>query len=281
MRIANVGGRLHLQERDVLVDVAEASEGRFSSDPQAVYARWTEFRDWAATRPGPASLPATPVDVGAPVPRPRQCLAVGLNYADHAEESGLKLPEEPFVFPKFSSCIADPGSPLVLPNSTIDWEVELVVVIGAIARDVSEATVWDRVAGLTIGQDISDRTLQFAGPAPQQFGLAKSLRGFGPLGPWLVTPDELADPDDLEITCLLNGEVVQQSSTKHLIFDVRRVVSYLSRHLTLHPGDVIFTGTPSGVGFGRDPQVYLRPGDELLSRIEGLGELRTAVRGNE
>ena len=181
------------------------------------------------------------------------------------------------VFGKFGSCIADPSAPLRLSGNTVDWEVELVAVIGATARAITEPQAWDHVAGLTIGQDISDRTLQFAGPAPQQFGLGKSLPGFGPLGPWLVTPDELSDPGDLEISCVLNGDVVQRSRTKHLIFDVPALVAYLSTRLTLYPGDVVFTGTPAGVGFGRDPQVYLRPGDELVSCIEGLGELTTRV----
>lgn len=285
MRLANVDGRLHLHEGNELVDVATASQGRFGPHPQSVYARWNEFREWAAKREPATGIIAVPARAAAPAPAPRQCIGIGVNYADHAEESGLARPTAPMVFPKFSSCIADPHAPLVLPNDHIDWEVELVAVIGTTARNVSESDAWSHVAGLTIGQDISDRALQFAGVAPQQFGLAKSLPGFGPIGPWLVTPDELNDPDDLEISCLLNGEVVQSSRTKHLIFGIRELIAYLSRHLTLHPGDVLFTGTPAGVGFGRDPAVYLRPGDELVSRIEGLGELVTRVardrRGND
>lgn len=282
MRMANRGGRLHLQEGDALVDVAHASGGRFEPAPQAVYPRWAEFREWASTRPvASTSFPETPADAGAPAPRPHQCFGIGLNYADHADEIGMAPPTFPAVFGKFGSCIAGPAEPLVIPNDVVDWEVELVVVLGATASNVSENDAWAHVAGLTIGQDISDRGLQFTGPAPQQFGLAKSRPGFGPLGPWLVTPDELADQDDLEISCLRNGEIVQHSRTGQLVFDVRRIVAYLSRHLTLAPGDVIFTGTPSGVGFGRDPQVFLRPGDRLTGRIEGLGELVTHVRGPE
>ncbi|ODU05468.1 MAG: fumarylacetoacetate hydrolase [Pseudonocardia sp. SCN 72-86] len=280
MRLASVDGRLHLQEGDELVDVADASGGRFDPDPQAAFPRWAQLREWAATRhPADTALPAVPPGVGAPVPHPLQCIGIGLNYGDHVGESGMDLPTAPVVFPKFASCLAGPDDPLLLPSTTVDWEVELVVVIGETVRDVAEDDAWAHVAGLTIGQDVSDRALQFSGPAPQQFGLGKSLRGFGPIGPWLVTPDELTDPDDLGIDCLLNGEVVQQSRTGHLIFDVRHLVSYLSRTLTLRPGDLIFTGTPSGVGFGRDPQVYLRPGDELVSRVEGLGELVTRVAG--
>ncbi len=277
MRLASAAGRLCLQEGSELVDVATASEGRFDADPQAIFPRWHEFRTWAAART-PAGPPvAPPAQAGAPAPRPGQSIGIGVNYADHAAEAAFDFPTAPVVFPKFSSCIADPSAALVLSSDRVDWEVELVVVIGATARNVAEAHVWEYVAGLTIGQDISDRGLQFAGSAPQQFGIGKSLPGFGPIGPWLVTPDELADQDDLEITCSLNGEVVQHSRTKHLIFGVSALIAYLSRHLTLNPGDVVFTGTPAGVGFGREPAVYLRPGDELVSRIEGLGELATYV----
>ncbi|WIX98295.1 fumarylacetoacetate hydrolase family protein [Amycolatopsis mongoliensis] len=277
MRLASAGGRLQLQEGTELVDVATASGDRFPADPQAIYPRWDEFRDWAAGR-APARGPiAPPAQAGAPAPRPGQSVGIGVNYADHAAEAAIDLPTVPVVFPKFSSCIADPSAPLALSGDSVDWEVELVVVIGRTARRVDETDAWSHVAGLTIGQDISDRVLQFTGPAPQQFGIGKSLPGFGPIGPWLVTPDELADPDDLEITCRLNGEIVQQSRTKHLIFGVPDLVAYLSRQLTLNPGDVIFTGTPAGVGYGRNPAVYLRPGDELVSCIEGLGELVTQV----
>jgi 2,4-didehydro-3-deoxy-L-rhamnonate hydrolase len=148
---------------------------------------------------------------------------------------------------------------------------------GSALTDVAEADAWAHVAGLTVGQDISDRALQFAGSPPAQFSLGKSRPGFGPISPWPVTPDELTDPGDLEISCRLNGLEVQRSRTKHLIFGVPALVSYLSAHLILQPGDVIFTGTPAGVGVGRDPAVYLQPGDELVSRIEGLGELVTRI----
>ncbi|MEQ3554485.1 fumarylacetoacetate hydrolase family protein [Pseudonocardia nematodicida] len=272
-----MAGRLCLLSGDELVDVARASGGRFDADPQQVYPRWPELREWAAGRPQADPRTAPPPDAGAPAPYPRQCFGIGLNYADHVGESGLQTPTEPVVFGKFASCLTGPGAPLVLPSDTVDWEVELVVVIGREARRVPERVAWEHVAGLTIGQDLSDRALQFSGPAPQQFGLGKSLPGFGPTGPWLVTPDELDDPDDLEISCTLNGATVQHSRTTHLIFDVRSLVAYLSGRLPLHPGDVIFTGTPAGIGSGRDPQVFLRPGDELVSRIEGLGRLVTRV----
>ncbi|GAB3830076.1 fumarylacetoacetate hydrolase family protein [Dactylosporangium cerinum] len=276
MRLANVAGRLVSQEGADLVDVATASDGRFGPDPHDVLDHWDEFMAWAALRPQAGPLVATPAGVGPPVPRPSQVFGIGLNYADHAGESGMALPSQPMVFPKFSSCITGPGT-VDLPSDTVDWEVELVVVIGRPARHVPAADAWAYVAGLTIGQDLSDRALQFAGGASPQFGLGKSLPGFGPIGPWLVTPGEVSDPADLEISCELNGSQVQHSRTKHLIFTVPALIAFLSSHLPLHPGDLIFTGTPAGVGFGRDPAVYLRPGDELVSTIEGLGSLTTRI----
>ncbi|MEV4513272.1 fumarylacetoacetate hydrolase family protein [Dactylosporangium sp. NPDC049525] len=276
MRLANVAGRLVSQEGADLVDVATASDGRFGPDPHDVLEHWSAFRAWAALRPPAGAAPPTPAGAGPPVPRPVQVFGIGLNYADHAGESGMALPSRPMVFPKFASCVTGPEL-LVLPSQTVDWEVELVVVIGRTARHVAATDAWSYVAGLTIGQDISDREVQFAGGASSQFGLGKSLPGFGPTGPWLVTPDELSDPDDLEIGCSLNGSQVQHSRTRHLIFTVPALIAHLSQHLPLRPGDLIFTGTPAGVGFGRDPAVYLRPGDELVSTIEGLGSLVTRV----
>jgi 2-keto-4-pentenoate hydratase/2-oxohepta-3-ene-1,7-dioic acid hydratase in catechol pathway len=277
MRLANIAGRLARQEGDQLIDVATASAGQFASAPQAVYERWDDFLAWSAPRPRSGPAAPVPADAGPPSPQPPQSVGIGVNYADHAGETGFAIPEQPLVFTKFSSCIAGPAEVLAQPSATTDWEVELVVVIGREAVNVPASQAWRHVAGLTIGQDISDRALQFAGSPPAQFSLGKSLRGFGPTGPWLVTPDDLADPDDLEISCHLNGELVQQSRTGHLIFGVPALISYLSAHLRLLPGDVLFTGTPAGVGFSRDPAVYLKPGDELVSRIEGLGELITCI----
>ncbi|GAA3213661.1 fumarylacetoacetate hydrolase family protein [Dactylosporangium siamense] len=276
MRLANVAGRLVSQEGADLVDVATASDGRFGPDPHSALDRWDEFTAWSFSRPAAGAMLPAPVDAGPPVPRPSQVFGIGLNYADHAGESGMALPSQPMVFPKFSSCITGPGA-VALPSDTVDWEVELVVVIGRTARHVDSADAWAHVAGLTVGQDLSDRALQFAGGASSQFGLGKSLPGFGPIGPWLVTPDELTDPSNLEISCQLNGARMQHSHTKHLIFTVPALIAFLSSHLPLHPGDLIFTGTPAGVGHGRDPAVYLRPGDELVSTIEGLGSLTTRI----
>ncbi|UOZ02836.1 fumarylacetoacetate hydrolase family protein [Amycolatopsis sp. WQ 127309] len=271
MRIATLSGRLVLVTEAGAVDVEQASERRFSADPQAIYDRWAEFRDWAAAAPHDTAAPFAESDLGAPVPAPRQIFGVGLNYRDHAAEAGLGLPDSPTVFTKFASSLTGPSGAIALPGPT-DWEVELVAVIGVLARDVPAERGWEHVAGLTVGQDLSDRTLQLAGPAPQ-FSLGKSRPGFGPIGPWVVTPDEFADPDDLALGCAVNGESVQKSRTGELIFSVPELVARLSAVLPLWPGDLIFTGTPAGVGMARSPQRFLGPGDELVSTIEGIGRM--------
>ncbi|MEU7043521.1 fumarylacetoacetate hydrolase family protein [Streptomyces varsoviensis] len=275
MRIANLSGRLVLLHEGKAVDVERVSGGRFAADPQAVYGRWAEFRDWAATADLTGGAPFSPEELGSPVPAPRQVLAIGLNYRDHAAESGFEAPEGlPPVFTKFATSISGPVTEVALPpGGHTDWEVELVAVIGREARDVAESDAWDYVAGLTAGQDLSERISQLAGPA-LQFSLGKSFPGFAPLGPSLVTTDEFDNRDDLELRCSINGEEVQKGHTRDLIFSVPALVSRLSAVLPLLPGDAIFTGTPAGVGLGRTPQRWLAPGDELVTTIEGIGELR-------
>jgi 2-keto-4-pentenoate hydratase/2-oxohepta-3-ene-1,7-dioic acid hydratase (catechol pathway) len=278
MRIANLSGRLSLIVGDAAVDVAEASGGRFGPAAQEVYEHFDEFRDWATATPAAAGRTFDPAELGSPAPAPRQLFAIGLNYSEHATESGFAAPPSPAVFTKFVTSIAGPYGEVNLPEGNVDWEVELVAVIGRHAHQVSEAEAWSHVAGLTVGQDISERALQMVGSVPQ-FSLAKSYPGFTPMGPWLVTPDELADPDDLELRCAIDGEQMQKGRTSELIFSVPALVAQLSAVLPLLPGDVIFTGTPAGVGMGRSPQRYLKPGEVLTSSIEGIGELRqTFVR---
>jgi 2,4-didehydro-3-deoxy-L-rhamnonate hydrolase len=182
------------------------------------------------------------------------------------------VPEEPAVFTKFPSCIAGPTSEIPVGSETVDWEVELVVALGRTAHRVPVERTWDHVAGLMVGQDISDRAVQRRPPA--QWSLAKSFTGFGPTGPFLVTVDDVPDRDDLELGCSVNGEEVQKARTSDLIFPVPELVSRLSHIVTLWPGDLIFTGTPSGVGYARTPPRFLHPGDLLTSYIEGVGELR-------
>ncbi|GAA2012414.1 fumarylacetoacetate hydrolase family protein [Nakamurella flavida] len=272
MRIATIRGRLALLGTDGPVDVAEASDGRFGPDPQSVFADWPAFREWAGTARGQV-LTHTPEEVGPPVPRPPQVFAIGLNYVRHAHESGLPVPTTPLVFTKFPSAITGPSGEITLSGDTVDWEVELVVVIGREARDVDEAHAWDHVAGLTAGQDLSDRTVQNAG-SPPQFSMGKSFRGFAPIGPVLVTVDEFTDPDDLRVSTVVDGVTRQDSRTSDLVFTIPQLIARLSAAVTLLPGDLIFTGTPEGVGLGMKPPVYLRAGQVLETTIEGIGTMR-------
>jgi 2-keto-4-pentenoate hydratase/2-oxohepta-3-ene-1,7-dioic acid hydratase in catechol pathway len=280
MRIANVAGRVAVIRDGLAVDVEQASHGLFSADPQTLYASWDAFRSWADSARLPRGEPFAPAALGSPAPAPRQLLAIGLNYRDHAAESGFEVPEGlPPVFTKFATSITGPVTEVRLPaNGHTDWEVELVAVIGRRAESVSQTHAWDHVAGLAVGQDISERLLQLSGPAAQ-FSLGKSYPGFTPIGPWIVTPDEFDNPDDLELRCTVNGEEMQKGRTRALIFSVPSLVSRLSAVLPLLPGDVIFTGTPPGTGLGRSPQRWLADGDELVSGIEGIGELRQRFTG--
>lgn len=273
MRVANANGRAVLVVDDGIVDIATASGGTLPDDPQLLYERWDDVRAFADG----VSRPEAPLDLSvlqAPVPRPRQVFAIGLNYAAHAAEAGLESPTFPPTFTKFPTCLTGPDATVELPSEFVDWEVELVVAIGSRAYEVESGSGWAHVAGLTVGQDLSERIVQTRPPAPQ-FSLGKSFPGFGPIGPWLITPDELDDPDDLELGCTVNGEEVQKSRTSDLIFGVDALVHLLSSITPLLPGDLIFTGTPSGVGGTRTPPRFLAPGDELVSSIEGIGKIHT------
>lgn len=271
MKLANQAGRAVLVFDDTVADVADASEGRFGPDPMSIYRDWDDFTAWAATI-STGTGPLVEADLHNPVPAPRQVFAIGLNYRSHAEESGMDIPTVPATFTKFPAALSGPFDDIEIVGNSIDWEVELVAVIGTTADRVDEADGWSHVAGLTIGQDISDRELQFAAGA--QFSLGKSRRGYGPMGPWLVTPDELDDPDDLALGCSVDGETVQDARTSDLIFTVPKLIAELSAIVPLLPGDAIFTGTPAGVGFVRQPQRSLQPGHVLETWIEGIGTIR-------
>jgi 2-keto-4-pentenoate hydratase/2-oxohepta-3-ene-1,7-dioic acid hydratase in catechol pathway len=274
VRIANLNGRLVLlTAQGGAVDVEQASAGAFAADPQAVYENWPAFTRWAAQADDLAGTSYDERDLGAPSPRPRQVLAVGLNYRAHAAENDVVTPDAPAVFTKFPSSITGPYTQVRLPEGHVDWEAELVVVIGRRAWQVAEADAWSHVAGLTVGQDLSERLAQFAGPAPQ-WGPAKSHPGFSPIGPCLVTPDEFANPDDLEIGCSLGGDVLQKDRTANMVLSVPAFIAAVSHNLPLLPGDVLFTGTPAGVGLARTPPRFLTPGDELTTWIEGIGTIR-------
>ncbi|MGY4709671.1 fumarylacetoacetate hydrolase family protein [Mycolicibacterium sp. CBM1] len=274
MRLINLDGRLALERNGLAIDVEGTSGGQFSNEFQDALDRWDEFRCWAGTLGKAEGRSFQPSDLRAPVGTPRQIFAIGLNYRSHAEESGLDIPDSPMVFTKFASSITGPYDDIVMPPGSVDWEAELVAVIGRRAEGVSVARAWDHVAGLTAGQDLSERDLQVKPPAPQQFSLAKSYPGFAPLGPALVTPDEFINPDDLDIRCSIDDQQVQQARTGDLIFTVPALVSYLSGILPLLPGDLIFTGTPSGIGFALTPPRYLRHGEHLQTYIEGIGTMR-------
>jgi 2,4-didehydro-3-deoxy-L-rhamnonate hydrolase len=278
MRIGVIDGRAVLITADGAgIDIADASGGRFGPDPMAIYEEWEAFESLAGTLVGGGGH-ATAISPdggrwGTPVPRPRQVFAVGMNYAEHAQEAGVAEPAEPAVFTKFVTSLTGPFGEVALPAGNVDWEVELVAVIGRGGRHVAVEKAWSHVAGLTVGQDLSERVLQRVGPVPQ-FSLAKSYAGFGPVGPFVVTPDEFADPDDLELGCMINGEHVQRSRTSKMIFSVPVLVAKLSAVTELLPGDLIFTGTPSGVGVARTPPRFLADGDELVSYVEEIGQMR-------
>jgi 2-keto-4-pentenoate hydratase/2-oxohepta-3-ene-1,7-dioic acid hydratase in catechol pathway len=277
MRIANLAGRAVLLVGDGAIDIHKASDGALGPDPRAVFEHWEQVRPQLVGLNG-EPVPYAARDLLAPVPSPRQIFAIGINYAGHAEEAKLAAPAAsgtPVTFTKFASCLTGPDSHVDLPPGMVDWEVELVAVIGRAAHRIPAEDAWAHVAGLTIGQDLTDRITQFSGPAPQQFSLGKSYPGFGPTGPAVVTVDEFDDPGDLRIGCGVNGVPMQSASTSEMIFNVPELVARLSAIVPLLPGDLIFTGTPAGIGATREPAVFLKSGDELVSHIDGIGELRT------
>jgi len=230
-----------------------------------------------------AALPVVAGDprIGAPVGVVPKFLGIGLNYRDHAEETGMPIPEIPIVFAKASSCVSGPYDPVLAPQGfeRMDFEVELAVVIGTRAKNVPEANALDHVSGYAICNDVSERSLQVGGPG--EWIKAKSHDTFGPLGPWLVTTDEIPHPQNLDLTLDLNGARMQTGSTSTMIFGVAALISYISKYMTLVPGDVITTGTPPGVGMARKPRVFLKPGDEIRATISGLGEQRWNVMAED
>ena len=271
MKIANHNGRAVLVLGDRIADIANVSNGRFGPDPMSVYADWDAFVEFAGGITA-GDAPLVEADLGNPVPAPRQVFAIGLNYRSHAEEAGMAVPEVPATFTKFPASLAGPFDDIEITVPTVDWEVELVAVIGRRADRVPEAGAWSHVAGLAVGQDISDRKLQLVAGA--QFSLGKSRRGYGPIGPWVVTVDEFSNPDDVALGCSVDGEKLQEARTSDLVFSVPRLVAELSAVLPLLPGDVIFTGTPAGIGATRQPPRFLQPGQLLESWVEGVGTIR-------
>lgn len=278
MRLGNLGGRSALITSDggAALDLAEASGGRLPSSPALALEQFAKVQEFAAGANLAAARPFRRGELGAPSPTPRQVFAIGLNYRDHATETSSTLPSDPLVFTKFASCLTGPDAEVPHPGGSLDWEVELVVVIGKSGRNISRMDAWSHVAGLCVGQDLSERELQHLG-SPPQFSLGKSFFALGPTGPWLVTPDELANPEDLELGCALNGESVQKSRTSYMVFSVVDLITRLSEIVELFPGDVLFTGTPAGVGLGMRPPHFLSVGDEIVSYVAGIGELRNRI----
>ena len=276
MRIASRLGRSVIVEGNLCVDIENASRGAFGHQIDNLYADWPGFLEWARTSAPSPDQPFEVSELDAPVQRPRQVFAIGLNYLDHAAESGVHAPPSPAVFAKFPTCLVGPTATIELPSINVDWEVELVAVIGRIADRVSEDDAWNHVAGVTVGQDISERAVQMVGPVPQ-FSLAKSYRTFGPIGPWLVTPDALGRRDDLELQCSVAGRVLQKGRTSQMVFSVSELIAAISQVCPLLPGDLLFTGTPPGVGMARTPQEFLQPGTTLVSEIEDIGKLVNPV----
>jgi 2,4-didehydro-3-deoxy-L-rhamnonate hydrolase len=271
-RFGNVEGRSALVDaNDDWFDAQRVSHGVISPDPMTAWLQLDELHRAADLLhdmdPDGAMSDA---DVRPPIPSPRSVFAVGLNYRSHAEESGLALPNAPLIFTKFPSCLAGANDSVILGGTTDDYEAELVVVIGRGGRGIRREDAWDHVGGLTVGQDISDRTLQFAAE-PAHFDLGKSRDTYGPIGPVVASTDSIANPDDLSITCDVNGERRQDDRTSNLIFDVPALINYLSGILTLGSGDLIFTGTPEGVGAAT--LRFLEDGDVITTTIEGIGTL--------
>lgn len=280
-RLATIDGRASLvDDEGAHHDLEAVSSGRLGPDPMAALEDVAALHEVAAgldpaTAAGDFAAARAAQRVGPPVPRPRSCFAVGLNYPAHAAESNVAPPANPLVFTKFPSCLVGPDDDVELACTTADWEVELVVAIGPGGRDITASDAWGHVAGLTVGQDISDRTLQFSA-VPPHFDLGKSRDTYGPIGPVLVSPDLVGAPDDLAIACSVNDEQRQADRTSSMIFDVSFLISYLSGILTLRAGDLIFTGTPNGVGMASG--VFLAPGDVITSTIEGIGSMTNRCR---
>ncbi len=278
MRLANSAGRATIIVDGHAVDVEQASGGSLGSDPMLLsdLANHDELRAIEAAAVAADWPLADEALLLAPVPRPPKGFGVALNYKMHALESGRDLPTEPHLFGKTENCVCGPFDEIVVPAglTQIDYEAELVIVFGRTCKGATRDDAWSFLAGVTAGQDISDRGEQFRPPV-KQFTIAKTYDTFGPIGPYLVTADSLPNPDGLEIEGRVSGEVMQHSNTSDLIFDVPALVVWLSRYITFQPGDLVWTGTPGGVGEARGR--FLHDGDVVETEIEGIGTMRNPV----
>ena len=269
---------------DMLEFLAAGEAAMESARLAVLFVQTQSSQGRAPTGPGgePLVLPLEEVRLLAPILHPGKILCIGLNYRDHAAEINMKVPERPLLFSKYANTVVGPGASVVLPRIShkVDFEAELAVVIGKPAKGVSEAGALEYVAGYTVMNDVSARDLQLE-LGGGQWVWGKTMDSFAPLGPALVTKDEVPDPGDLDIAFRLNGQTMQDSNTRNLIFGVPALVSFLSQGMTLEPGDVIATGTPAGVGHNRVPRVYLKPGDVMAAEIEGLGVLENPVAAED
>lgn len=278
MRLANYAGRATIVLDGHAIDVEQASGEQLGSDPMLL----SDLANHDALRAIAAAV--TPIEwplldeglLGAPVPRPPKGFGVALNYRQHALESGRDLPTEPHLFGKTDNCVCGPFDEIVIPAGLthIDYEAELVIVFGRTCKGATREDAWSYLAGVTAGQDISDRAEQFRPPV-KQFTIAKSYDTFGPIGPYLVTADELANPDSLELVGRVSNEEMQRTNTNDLIFDVPALVVWLSRYITFNAGDLLWTGTPGGVGEARGR--FLHDGDVVETELEGVGIMRNPV----
>ena len=268
---ANVNGKSALVRENSFYDLEAISDGAVSADPMEALTTPEALHDLSANLEAfAASGNVDDVVLGAPVPRPTNSFGIGLNYQTHVDEAAMETPDVPMVFAKLPTCITGPTSDVQMRSGECDYEGELVVVIGPGGKDINEDQGWEHVVGLTVGQDFSDRGAQFMN-APAQFTLGKSMDSFGPTGPVLVSTDSFSDPADLELRTWVNGELRQQDRTSSLIFSIPKLIAFISRFVTLKTGDLIFTGTPEGVGFRNG--VFLTDGDVVRTSIEGIGTL--------
>ena len=268
---ANVNGKSALVRENSFFDLEAISDGAVSSDPMEALTTPEALHGLSANLE--AFAPSGNVDdvvLGAPVPRPTNSFGIGLNYQTHVDEAAMETPDVPMVFAKLPSCITGPTSDVQMRSGECDYEGELVVVIGPGGKDINEDQGWEHVVGLTVGQDFSDRGAQFMN-TPAQFTLGKSMDSFGPTGPVLVSTDSFPDPANLELRTWVNGELRQQDRTSSLIFSIPKLIAFISRFVTLTTGDLIFTGTPEGVGFRNG--VFLTDGDVVRTSIAGIGTL--------
>jgi len=259
--------------------IVDVSGFGFSSVVQLIEAgqgEWNRVRDLAGNASAHARTPVDRATLLAPIPRPRKLICVGLNYLDHAKETGAEIPKVPTIFNKFATAVIGTGANIVLPklSKQPDYEAEFAVVIARGGRHIKPENWRDHVFGYTIVNDVTARDYQ---RATSQWLMGKTFDTFAPMGPWIVTADEIEDPHDLDISLEVNGEVLQDSNTRELIFKIPDLLAFLSGVFTLEPGDIISTGTPSGVGFARKPPRYLHPGDDVVVKIPAIGELRNGV----